>query len=555
MSAPTADRTGRAQLAARAIPRLVEAVALVPLVVMVVDVLRAPKLPLLDYWDVLLRITTPSGGFEPDGLLTLQNEHPLMLPSVLYWINARIFDGDNRTLGLAVVLIAALTVLLLRAALPRSIPPIVRAGLVAAASLLVFSPHGLHNFAMAMSGAAWLMANLFSVAALLLAVRGRWWPAWAAALLACLSYGTGFPVWVGIAVIAVVRGEPVWRRVLPIGALAGVLATWTALRPAVEAGTAGTDDFGTLVFRFFTVVGHLWTAKDAGLAAAAGVAVVAALALLLTVADARRSDLLFWWVLACHGLMCCGMIALARLDYGANQGLTGRYTSLATLSCLPLLVIAAALLARREAAKAAVLAVGVGVLGFALGSPEAISVRSNIREAQVQAIAMRAGIAEDLDYRLPDSDRLNPRLAAMGHFPFSADFSLGCAGPELGSRVDLSTAAPLGAPPGPDAPPAVVGYLDSVEPRDGALLVRGWVSGAGLGARCAILVSADGTVTGGGLVSQPRSDVATEYRWAGQDTGFVVVGRGGPGARLVVVLLDGRVLTTELPAADPEGGT
>ncbi|MGX7823684.1 hypothetical protein ACTG9Q_01180 [Actinokineospora sp. 24-640] len=538
----------------RVAPALVEALALVPLIAMVIDVVRAPRLPLLDYWAVLLRITTPDGGFEPAGLLTLQNEHPLMLPSVLYWIDARFFDGDNRVLGLAVVCIAALTVLLLRMALPKSLPPLVRAGLVVAAAALVFSPHGLHNFAMAMSGAAWLMANLFAVAALLLAARGRWWPAWVAGLLACLSYGTGFPVWIALAVIATVRGEPMWRRLLPVGMLACVLAGWSALRPAVDAGAAGTDDLGTLVFRFFTVVGHLWTARDPGMAAFAGVVVVGALAALLTVREARRPDLLFWWALAAHGLMCCGMIALARLDYGANQGLTGRYTSLSTLSCLSLLVIVVAVVvARRQAGRAVVLAVAAGVLGFALGSPEAISVRSNVREAPLQAVAMRAGLADALGYRLPDADTLNPRLAAMGHYPFSGDFSLGCGGPELGSRVDLARATPLPTPPEPGGDAQDAGWVEDVKPSGDALVVRGWVAGETLGARCAMLVSPDGTVTGGGMVAQPRPDVVARLPWTGQNTGFAVAGRDEPGARLVIVLLDGRMLTAEVAKSEPEG--
>ena len=52
----------------------------------------------------------------------------------------------------------------LRAALPKTLPPVVRAGLVVGASALVFSLQGLHMYVRSMSGSAWLTANLLVVA-------------------------------------------------------------------------------------------------------------------------------------------------------------------------------------------------------------------------------------------------------------------------------------------------------------------------------------------------------------------------------------------------------
>lgn len=166
----------------------IELFALLPVIATVMDVSKALRLQLLDYLHVLLRITNTDGFLNIPGLRFLQNEHPLVLPSLVYWLDARLFDGDNRVLGYFAVVVAALTVVLLRAALPAHLPHVVRACLVVGTSALVFSLHGLHNFTLGMSGTAWLTANLIVVAALLLAVRDRWWFAWAAGVLACLSY-------------------------------------------------------------------------------------------------------------------------------------------------------------------------------------------------------------------------------------------------------------------------------------------------------------------------------------------------------------------------------
>lgn len=534
-----------------------EALALLPAIAMIVEVTRSPRLQMLDYWDVLLRIMNPDGSFHPSGLLFLQNEHPLAVPSFLYWLDARVFAGDNRVLGYVVVLIAALTVLVLRAALPRTIAPIGRAALVVAVSALIFSPHGLHNFAIAMSGTAWLLANLFAVTALLLAVRGRWWPAWLAGLLACLSYGTGFPVWIALAVIAAVRKEPLWRRVLPLGVLAAVIVSWMSLRPDVNPGGAPANDIGTLMFRFFTVVGHLWTEKDAGVAAIAGVAIVAAYAVLLTVRTARTPELAFWWALAAHGVLCSGMIALARMDFGADQGLSGRYTSLSTLASVPLLVIVASVvrdLAPRHATRLSVVAVGVGVLGFTLGSPVAQSVRSALRETPVQAVAMRSGVADSLGYRMPPSEKLTPTLSRIGHYPYSADFTLGCGGPELGSKIDLDTASALPPTPGADSNvPQRAGWIDSAEKRRDAVMVRGWATGGEAAVRCVVVTDSTGTVTGGGMANLQRPDVRASLRWAGLDTGFVVAAPDRAGSWIVVVLDDGTVLKAPVKVT-PAGG-
>jgi hypothetical protein len=532
--------------------RWVELLAVLPAVAMIVEIAQGPRMQFADYWYVLIRIVNPDGSLHPPGLFVPQNEHLMVLPSVLYWLDATLVGGDNRVLGYLVVLIAAATVLLLRAALPKSLHPLVRAGIVVAASLLVFSPHGLHNYVRAMSGAAWLTANLIAVLAVVLASRGRWWPAWAAGVLASLSYGTGFAVWPALLLLALLRREPWWRRLMPVGIGLVVVAGWLALKPEAQVGAAPASDAGTLLYQLLTVVGHVWTTNEVGVAVGVGVLILAGYALVATTAVGREPGLRVWWALGCFGFFSCAMIATARVDYGTNIGLTSRYTSLSVLVSLPLLVFAISGLRGRLAQRPprlAILAVAAGVLGFALGTPEATGIRNWGQDDQLHAIAVREGYAEAFPENLANTPDLEPRLRALRHYPFNDQFSLGCGGPELDSRVDLADIHEITAA---DAPGRhdVLGWLDKVEPHGKAAIVRGWAVSNAAPVQCAMVVDGTGRVAGGGRYGQARPDVAKRVPNAPAESGFAVIGPAAPDCLVVIVLTDGRMFG--LPLAKPD---
>jgi hypothetical protein len=522
----------------------VELLATLPVIAVILEVAKAPRLEMLDYWHVLLRITNGDGSLYVPGLRFLQNEHPLILPGVFYWLDAKLFGGDNRVLGYLAILIGVLTVLLLRAALPKRLPAVVRACLVVAAAALVFSLHGLHNFALGMSGVAWLTANLIAIVALLLGVRGRWWLAWGAGILACMSYGTAFAVWPALALLATMRGERWWRRLVPIVLGILVVVAWWNLRPTVDAGGKPANDVGSLGYTFLTVLGHLWTADTAGIAVVAGMVILFGYAALLTVPAARAKHLWFWWALALHAILAAGMIASARIDFGSDFGLSSRYTSLSVLASLPLIVLLVSVTYHRFRAAAPRLglaALALGMLGFMLGSPAATSVRSALSEAPLQAVAMRAGVGDQYGVRLPASAALNPRLEAMNTYPFNDDFTLGCGGPELGTTLgrDAIKEMPSADRERQDQPS---GHIDTVEAKEDASLIRGWATGVGDPVRCVVYIDATGKITGGGQYHRPRPDVTRTLPWLPADTGFAVIAPTDPDGRVVVILDSGRRL-------------
>jgi hypothetical protein len=535
----------RDRLSDRVIARLVELIALVPPLAIVLEVARSGKLQWLDYWYVLIRITNPDGSFRLGGIFTPQNEHPLMIPSLLYWADARLADGDNRVLGYVVILIAAGAVLLMRAALPKTLPPVVRAALVVAASALVFSLQGLHMYVRSMSGAAWLTANLFVLASLVLASRRKWLGAWGVGILATASYGTAFALWPALAVLAALHKER-WRtRLVPLGIGVVLVGVWYVLKPAVWVGGAPTHDIGSLLYTFLTIVGKMWTADNAGVAVIAGVVSLVVLAVLTTNKTARDERLRFWWALAVYGVLACGMIATARVDFGTDFGLTSRYSSLAVMVSIPLLVILSLVLykgVRRNAQKIAVAVVGLGMAGFTLGVPTAALLHAQIKEHPIEGVAIASGYGDVLGPVLPPQDLLRPKLEALHAYPLNGTFSLGCGGPELGSTIDLdkTTALPL---PGPRSPDEPSGLIETVQPRGDASLIVGWATG-GLHqdsdqVRCTLVVDGDGKVVGGGVSRLVRSEVTAKYWGLPPDVGFRAIGPVTDETRIVVVYTSG----------------
>jgi hypothetical protein len=535
----------RDRLSDRTIARLVELIALVPPLAIVLEVARSGKLQWLDYWYVLIRITNPDGSFRLGGIFTPQNEHPLMIPSLLYWLDARLADGDNRVLGYVVILIAAATVLLMRAALPKTLPPVVRAALVVAASALVFSLQGLHMYVRSMSGAAWLTANLLVIASLVLASRRKWLGAWGVGILATASYGTAFALWPALAVLAALHKERRRTRLVPLGIGVVLVGVWYILKPAVWVGGAPTHDIGSLLYTFLTIVGKMWTADNAGVAVVAGMVSLVALAVLTTNRTARDERLRFWWALTVYGVIACAMIATARVDFGTDFGLTSRYSSLAVMVSIPLIVILSVVLykgVRRNAQKIATAVVGLGIVGFTLGVPTAALLHAQIKEHPIEGVAIASGYGDVLGPVLPPQDKLRPTLQALHAYPLNGTFSLGCGGPELGSTIDLDKATAL-PPPGPRSPDQPSGLIETVEPRGDAALIVGWATG-GLHqdsdqVRCTLVVDGKGKVVGGGVSRLVRSEVTAKYWGLPPDVGFRAIGPVTDETRIVVVYTSG----------------
>ncbi|MFR9729350.1 hypothetical protein ACL03H_08980 [Saccharopolyspora sp. MS10] len=517
-------------------PRLLLLSALVPPLMMLREVLRSPQLHFYDYWWVLLDITGADGSLRPEALLGFRNEHPFVLPSLLFWLSARFGGGLNHLLGFAVLAFGAGCVLVVLAMLPRTLTRWQRAGLVAATSALVFNPHGIHNFVRSMSGASWILAMLLVLGALLAAQRGRLRLAVPLGLLASISYGTSFAVWPALAVVLWLRGERRGRVAVPAVVGVVVVAAWLLLRgPQGGGGSSPTDDPAQALLTGLSMLGMVWTGTEPSLALVAGVAGLAVLALHLPgcLRPEHREASAPWWGLAVYAVGCAVMVSGSRAAFGESAGLQSRYNSMSAALWIAVLVIAVAW-ARWPAARSVVVFATV-LSTVALGAPMAQAVREDAPTQRLLAVAAKVGATDPFTDRFPSPERLLPRMRALGHYPFSSEFTLGCGDDtEIGSRANTSSwrVPSLGSyreprPAGWD----VILNVETDQVRGGARTLSGWAISGIERARCVAVLDQRGQVVGGGVVDIPRADA--EAQTVGTEAGLgyravVPAGAQGP---------------------------
>ncbi|GAB3298804.1 hypothetical protein GCM10027563_42470 [Parasphingorhabdus pacifica] len=490
------------------------------------EVLRYSQMHFFDYWWVLLDITDPDGSLRPEALFGFRNEHPFVLPSLLFWLSARFGNGLNQPLGVVVLGFGVGCVLLVYALLPARLGNWSRAGLVVAASTLVFNPHGIHNYVRSMSGASWILALLLVLAALLAVQRGRPVVAVLAGLLASISYGTSFAVWPALALVCLLRGDRRRWVITPLVVGFAVVATWLVLRgPRGGGGGTPTDDPAQVLLTGMSMLGMLWTGTEPSLAVLAGVAGLALLALHLPAPGSDHRDIAPWWGLAVYALGCAAMIAASRAAFGEQAGLQSRYNSMAAALWITVLVVVLA--ARRAPRLHAVLVTSTVMATVALGAPVAQSVREDSSNQRMLAVAARVGATDPFTDRFPEPGKLLPRMRALEHYPFSEEFTLGCSGPvEIDSRVNTSQwrVPSVGSfreprPHGWD----VVLNVETDRIQGNARMLKGWAISGIERARCVAVLDQQGRVVGGGVVDLPRADAESETVGIESGLGFRAV--------------------------------
>ena len=169
----------------RAAQCVVAVVVAVPVVRMFELVRGVSAMPYSDYWIIFGGLVRADGSVDLGDLLVRHNDHPLLVAKSLYALNLQLFDGSNATLALAVLLVGILQLVAVGVLLARSRLSFAERSLVLIlSSVLLFSMNGAWNYVLAMSGAAWLTANVLVLAAIVLRQHDRTWGAFALGVLA-----------------------------------------------------------------------------------------------------------------------------------------------------------------------------------------------------------------------------------------------------------------------------------------------------------------------------------------------------------------------------------
>jgi hypothetical protein len=397
---------------------------------------------------------------------------------------------------------------MLHAMLPAVLGRVRRAGLTAGFAFLVCSSNLAELWLQATNGISWVPAVACGVAAILLAHRGRVWWAWGLSAVACLCFGAGLPVWFAVALTSAARRDRPWRVATPLVVGLVVVALWLATKPSgpQSMATSAIDPDRRLSV-FAAVVGGLWSVDQPVVAVIAG-GVTAAVLVVLSYSVLGRSDrqaVSGWLGLGAYGLMLAGLVALGRTTTvavaGGNVGLLSRYGLAAALVTSAVLALIA--LARPELpARHLVIGVlAVGLVTHAIGGGKRDSAQAAYAPLGVAAVALRVEAPNALA-ALQIEPSVIPSARALGDYPFTPDFTLGCGGPELGQRVDLAAARVL---PGPDSTGGSQGVV-ATTPIAADTVLSGWAAIDNQPPRCVVVVDGTGTIVGGGITGLARPD-------------------------------------------------
>lgn len=529
---------------------------IIPVVRMIGIVLDGSKLSYNDYWLMLPRFMNADGSLAVGRLLEFQNEHPVVLPEIVYWVNARTFAGSNITLGLFVVAIVGAQVALVALMLRHSkFRPVEKMLLLVLSSALLFDLSGTWNFAKAMSGTAWLMANLFAVGAVYLRSRDRLWLALVVAAGASVSYGTGIAAWIAvIAVGCALRPVRHWWREWP--AAVGFVLTflWYQASNDNPQNTAVAISTGDYVRVATQVTGGIFglTGTAAQLVGAIVLVGIPILALGLAVTS-RTTGVGAWIGLGVFGWVATLEIVAGRAPTILFFGEQGRYSSLPALGWIGFAAMSLVAVRsvgvrltmtgrRRPGAVltspwiAALLVLPLLVASLRSGQGNADEMQARVANQKMAEIALRLDDPDLQQYlagaMVADPVPLFDLLADNGQYPFTADWPLDCG--LLNTQLDPALAD--------QRDPAARGEIVKGGGESGLLraqLILGWVAPASTPVRCVIVTNRNDKVIGVGSLS-PTDDPATNLDTTGSNRiAFRALAKGGGQPYHVYVLYEG----------------
>jgi hypothetical protein len=273
---------------------------------------------------------------------------------------------------------------------------------------------------------------------------------------------------------------------------------------------------------FLTTLGALWAFATTEVAIiAGGVTLVAVIALCVPLIRERSAAMAGWVGVAAYACLVGVMVAVARLPTsGANIGMTSRYSAPAMLATSAVIVLFTLRYKQIPVARLAALAIAIGLVTYAVGEQKSAIVRGSYSALGVSAVAMRVNAVQTM-WSMQIQPEVIPAAKAMGTYPFTNDFTLGCHGLELGATVNLASM------------PEAAGVTDT--PMKGDALLSGWTLIDGRPADCVLVVDSAGVVVGGGITGVGETQTARKDPKAEGPTGWRAV--AGPNAKDPVVVV------------------
>lgn len=479
-----------------------------------------------DYWGEIGQVIV-----EPEGTLSrnladwLQrsNEHYTLLPKLVYAANFVLTGGNNVGLSLFSWLMALLQIPLLYRLIPvkNKQHPFLFAALLLVIATLIFSPRQAHNWILGMSGVAWIMANFFSLSAIVAMQRYSaygsrfyYYLIFAMSLCAVATYSTSLALFPTL-MIAAFLYRLKCRDQLSI-ALFGLIilglyyATYSTPtnHPAIQHSLIA---LGTYILVF---IGGLFTLQVQYALIYGVLGIVSSVFMALYLYRKKNSWIVSipWFSFQLYAGGNAAMAALARSGFRIEQALVSRYGSLSALFWLAwvMITITVSLQGKpkyRKFSLCLLLAISSGIIfnsyhvGLGVASPlleRAAKKPLSLASIYSHAIDTKLLNATGLPLLLyADLQAISLRLAAVKHIPFNGLFAL-C--PEVGSMI---------SPPQQRLTKQSLGSIDAIRLRNNQVIeVQGWAYHNGSAPRCLALTNQDNIVRGVAHYGLERLDVA-----------------------------------------------
>jgi hypothetical protein len=502
--------------------------------------------PFADFWGQFPFLERAVGGDLRIGDLWAQsNEHRIFLPRIEYLLDYRLFGGTNVFLFAVIAASCALVAAVLAAAVwIETRDRLVTWAAFCAATIAALSPVAYENLYWAFQ-VHFVQVFLFAALAVLAVVmasrstvarrRDRWTAASGlAAIAATYSLGNGLLVWPVLIALALVLALEL-RTTIFLGAAAGL--TILSYLWDYDATTHGnlSHPFGLVKYTAVYLGSALRDegTTAAGVLGAVGLIVFAVLCMLTW--RGRAGAAITTPVgagISLFVVLTALQTASGRLDLGIDQALSSRYATASFVFWLALLLgFLQPLLGRFPSwltapgyfGSAAVAALVIG----ATGMPSHTFLHSTVVGKKITVLAFRSGV-----------DDPGGTLTGVPPSPVVASALRWMRSRELGpwapgglvddSRFELQSVGD---------PPPCRGGIESVEPVEGGVRLRGWLAPPpGMRAWDQLAVVDDtGAQVGLGLVGTYRPEVIGSSDW----TGFVayVGNETGAATRYAVILI------------------
>ncbi len=510
-------------------------VACLPALYVAALITQAGSLPDNDYWSYLDTILREDGFSPwPGDWLAHGTEHIVLLPKIIYALNAKLTGGDNRFLGFIALGFACLEAAILLIFTKKYFSAPEKHLAILAIVIFIFTPNAAHNWMLGMSGVAWIGANALALSAFYFFIRQRIHLSCLLGLTGLLTYSTALGIWPALIAGALWQRQPpaITIKIIAHASLAALIFLFFYHKPAAHPDLQADP---LLIWDYFrTLTGGIFT-RDALLAqqiSDAGLVSLVFILWRLVKTPALRAASAPWLMVSVYALANMAMIAPARAGFGVEQAFASRYMALPALFwlgwfCLALLMTRTAPLPHhwRYPPFLSLLV----ILSLASFSASESNVGYLIKRSQNKPLAMVSIYTEGYDFELLSKTvtpilrtekgrymaaTLIPRLKKIQHIPFDGTFSH-CPKPGEKLNTPASTQA--------DRAGLTGGFFDNAWEMDPLnYKLDGWaIPLPGNKIVCIAITNQDYVVRGLAITGFPRPDVndylgmAGDFGWQG----------------------------------------